>query len=109
MVYTCLDMYYDLTRNTPNKWFRVPLEIRGRDFVHYRLFKDDLAKIDPEGKSSLKVRSGNVIGFGNRPENTNYPLHTICGSCLKVGPGHQRCSGCKVWNTFPDDLGGVVY
>lgn len=109
MVYTCLEMYYDLTRNTANEWLRIPLEIRVRDIVHYRLFKDEFTKIDPEGKTSLKVRSDNVIGFSNRPENTNYPLHAFCGSCLKIGPDHQRCSGRKVCKIPLGDFGYGIY
>lgn len=95
VVYSLLEMYYDLTRTSYSKWLRIPVEIRVRDIVHYRLFKGEIEKIDPEAKTGMKVRCDNVMGF-NRPEHTDSRLYALCGSCLKAGPGRQRCSNCKV-------------
>lgn len=95
IIYILLEIYYEATRSTANKWIRIPLDVRVADITHRRLFKYALEQVDPVGTTAMVIHSDNGFGF-DRPEKRLDPVFAYCGSCLKLDVHQERCSGCKV-------------
>lgn len=95
VVASVLAAYYSSIKDLPFQTVRVPVEVRVRDIVHHRFFRQAFAAVANGNLPCVSVRADNVLGY-DRPEASDERVLAFCGQCFKIGCGHGRCGGCKV-------------